>query len=159
MSVLHSIFGITQCIIEFEKFIKRISYFMTLAWISFSVFFFHSKLHISIEFSQQVVDFCEELYTSGVRSPFLLAFLVDLYQEKRLNWDEQHTDGDNNEDGSNPKELEEKVAELCNQLISTHDTIRAKYWEYILLKFQLKLAQKNKMDHESNSEPNPNAAE
>lgn len=112
-----------------------------------------------LNFGQQVVDFCEELYTSGVRSPFLLSFLVDLYQEKRLNWDEQHTDGDNNEAGSNPKELEEKVAELCNQLISTHDTIRAKYWEYILLKFQLKLAQNNKMDHELNAEPNLSAAE
>lgn len=107
---------------------------------------------------QQVVEFCEELYVSGVRSPFLLAFLVDLYQEKRLNWNEQNNDGgdDDNVDVANPKELEEKVSVLCNQLKTTHDTIRAKYWEYILLKFQLKLAQ-NKMDHESNSDPNSNA--
>lgn len=109
---------------------------------------------------QQVVDFCEELYAAGVRSPFLLAFLVDLYQEQRLNWNEQSADGDESgEDGYNPKELEEKVTDLCNQLISTHDTIRAKYWEYILLKFQLKLAQKNKMDHESTPESSSNAAD
>lgn len=133
---------------------------MALAWISFSFSFLVFSC-VSIDFWQQVVDFCEELYTTGVRSPFLLAFLVDLYQEKRLNWNEQSTDGDgdDNEDSINPKELEEKVTELCNELISTHDTIRAKYWEYILLKFQLKLAQINKMDQESNPEPSSNAAD
>lgn len=127
----------------------------------FFSFFNFTLFRVPIEFrAQQVVDFCEELYTAGVRSPFLLAFLVDLYQEKRLNWNDEHTDGDDNEDnGYNPKELEEKVAELCNQLMSTHDTIRAKYWEYILLKFQIKLAQINKMDHESSSEPHSNAAD
>lgn len=91
---------------------------------------------------QQVVDFCEELYVSGVRSPFLLAFLVDLYSEKCLDWNEG-----NNED--DPKELEEKVNELCNQLKSTHDTIRAKYWDYILNKFKIKLA-RNQTDQELN---------
>lgn len=122
-------------------------------------FIFFFSLVFQLNIWQQVVDFCEELYASGVRSPFLLAFLVDLYQEKRLNWNEQNNDSeddDDTEDGDDPKELEEKVAELCNQLQTTHDTIRAKYWEYILLKFQLKLAQ-NKMDHESNSDPNSNA--
>lgn len=129
-------------------------------WHGFHFHFLFSFFRV-FEFWQQVVDFCEELYTAGVRSPFLLAFLVDLYQEKRLNWNEQSTDGDgdDNEDSINPKELEEKVTELCNQLISTHDTIRAKYWEYILLKFQLKLAQNNKMDQESNPEPSSNAAD
>lgn len=97
---------------------------------------------------QQVVDFCEELYGIGVRSPFLLAFLVDLYQEKRLNWNEN-----NNED--DPSQLEGQVTELCNQLISTHDTIRAKYWEYILNKFKLKLSQ-NEMDQEPSSNSNQN---
>lgn len=134
---------------------------MALAWISFFSLFLISRFFVfQLNSGQQVVDFCEELYTAGVRSPFLLAFLVDLYQEKRLNWNDEHTDGDDNEDnGYNPKELEEKVAELCNQLMSTHDTIRAKYWEYILLKFQIKLAQINKMDHESSSEPHSNAAD
>lgn len=103
-----------------------------------SLFFF-----FTCEF-QQVVDFCEELYVSGVRSPFLLAFLVDLYQEKRLDWDEGNNEVD-------PKELEQKVSELCDQLKSTHDTIRAKYWEYILNKFKIKLSNK-----ETNQERNSN---
>lgn len=95
---------------------------------------------------QQVVEFSENLYVTGVRSPFLLAFLVDLYQEKRLDWD-----GSDNE--VDPKELEVKVNELCNQLISTHDTIRAKYWEFILNKFKIRLSNKEK-DQESNSNSN-----
>lgn len=101
-----------------------------------------------MSYSQQVVDFCEELYDSGVRSPFLLAFLIDLYQERRFDWTEDNVDDD-------PKQLEEKVADLCNQLISTHDTIRAKYWEYILNKFRLKLAQ-NEADQNSNLNSNEN---
>lgn len=98
---------------------------------------------------QQVVDFCEDLYVSGVRSPFLLAFLVDMYQEKRLDWDESNNEED-------PKQLEEKVNELCNQLISTHDTIRAKYWEYILNKFKIKLSRSGNTDQESNTNSNSN---
>lgn len=76
----------------------------------------------------KVVDFCEELYDSGVRSPFLLAFLIDLYEEKRFDYETEQS-----EYGS----LEEKVKDLCQQLITTNDVIRAKYWEYILNKFQI----------------------
>lgn len=32
-----------------------------------------------------VVDFVEELYQAGNRSPYLLAFLIDLYQSRRSN--------------------------------------------------------------------------
>lgn len=92
---------------------------------------------------QQVVDFCEELYVSGVRSPYLLAFLIDMYQERRLDL------MDNNGDEAN--ELEQKVSELCNQMISTHDTIRAKYWEYILNKFKIALNRKRQQTANENS--------
>lgn len=83
-----------------------------------------------------------------MRSPFLLAFLVDLYQERRFDWTEDNAEDD-------PKLLEEQVTDLCNQLISTHDTIRAKYWEYILNKFRLKLP-RNEADQQSNSTSNEN---
>lgn len=82
-----------------------------------------------------MVDFCEDLYATGVRSPFLLAFLVDLYQEKRLAFNDAVNDVDS-------KDLEEKVIELCNQLISTHDIIRAKYWQFILNRFKINLSPK-----------------
>lgn len=57
---------------------------------------------------------------------------MDLYVEKRLRWDKS-----NNED--DPKQLEEKFNEVCNYLISTHDIIRTKYWEYILNEVRVKL--------------------
>lgn len=65
-----------------------------------------------------------------MRSPYLLAFLIDVYQEKRF------SSGD--DQGSDDFDLlEKRVTELCNHLIATHDVIRAKYWDYILQKFQL----------------------
>lgn len=117
---------------------RLIEFFINLSWFSHFLWL------------QQVVDFCEELYVSGVRSPFLLAFLVDLYSEKRLEWNEAIDEDDD------PKQLEEKVNEICTQLISTHDTIRAKYWEYILNKFKIKLS-RNETDQEIN--PNSNQDE
>lgn len=78
-------------------------------------------------FSFQVVDFCEELYRSGIRSPYLLSFILDMYQEKCLRVGEDE----------NVADLESKVNEICNGMITTHDTIRAKYWQYVLNKFKL----------------------
>lgn len=75
----------------------------------------------------QVVDFCEELYRSGIRSPYLLSFMIDMYQEKCL----RATADDDIAD------FELKANEICNGMITTHDTIRAKYWQYTLNKFKL----------------------
>lgn len=74
-----------------------------------------------------MVDFCEELYRLGIRSPYLLSFMLDMYQEKCLR--------DSQDD--NVAELVQKVNEICNGMITTHDTIRAKYWQYVLNKFKL----------------------
>lgn len=82
-----------------------------------------------------------------MRSPFLLAFLVDLYQERRYDWNEENTEID-------PKQMEDNVKELCDQLKTTHDTIRAKYWEFILNKFQLKLSRNHEANQQSNSTSN-----
>lgn len=83
---------------------------------------------------RQVVEFCEDLYNSGVRSPYLLAFLIDLYQEKCLR--EPYTDEENIDS------LVNKVTELCNSMVVSHDTIRAKYWQYIHNKFKIDLDRK-----------------
>lgn len=80
-----------------------------------------------LTFASQVVDFCEELYRSGVRSPYLLSFILDMYQEKCLRGSPE----------DNIVELELKVNEICNGMITSHDTIRAKYWQYVLNKFKL----------------------
>lgn len=66
-----------------------------------------------------VTQFCEDLYTAGDRSPFLLALIVDMC-------DEQITLG-----GKNPLYSLDRAKELCHDLANTHDTIRCKYWEYM----------------------------
>lgn len=53
--------------------------------------------------------------------------MLDMYQEKCLR----------GSDDDNVAELQQKVNEICNGMITTHDTIRAKYWQYVLDKFAL----------------------
>lgn len=60
--------------------------------------------------------------------------MLDMYQEKCLR---------DNED-ENVAELEVKVNEICNGMITAHDTIRAKYWQYILNKFKLNMEKRSK---------------
>ncbi|XP_052851223.1 protein farnesyltransferase/geranylgeranyltransferase type-1 subunit alpha [Drosophila gunungcola] len=68
----------------------------------------------------EVVEFVEELYQAGNRSPYLVAFLIDLYQEQAL----QLKVGDSDQ-------LARKVYGLCDDMASKHDTIRRKYWHYV----------------------------
>jgi len=81
----------------------------------------------------EVVAFVEELYQAGNRSPYLLAFLIDLYQEQALQL--KAGDGD---------QLARKVYGLCEDMASKHDVIRRKYWQYVAnhLKNQLSKVQK-----------------
>lgn len=67
----------------------------------------------------RITEFCESLYNSGVRSPFLLALIVDMC-------DEQISQG-----GGDTKYNLDRVKELCNDLAMKYDTIRSKYWEYM----------------------------
>lgn len=75
----------------------------------------------------EVVEFSEGLYNAGNRSPYLLAFLIDLYQEQALE--------SKQEDNS----IAQKVYTLCDDMASKHDVIRRKYWQYVAshLKTQL----------------------
>jgi protein farnesyltransferase/geranylgeranyltransferase type-1 subunit alpha len=77
----------------------------------------------------EVEQFVEELFTSGNRSPFLLAFLVDMYEEKTLKIYETNSYDD-------PELYARKVFELCDMLANHYDTIRYKYWKYVQQKFQ-----------------------
>lgn len=76
-----------------------------------------------------VEHFVEELFTSGNRSPYLLAFLVDMYEEKTLKVYETNSYDD-------PEVYARKVFELCDMLANHYDTIRYKYWKYVQQKFQ-----------------------
>ncbi|GAB0099701.1 protein farnesyltransferase/ geranylgeranyltransferase type-1 subunit alpha [Sergentomyia squamirostris] len=73
----------------------------------------------------EVVTFCEELYSSGSRSLHLMAFLIDLYAEKSLRPEEPARD-----------DYAHKVQVLCNLMINECDTIRCRYWKYVLDNFQ-----------------------
>ncbi|KAH8377043.1 hypothetical protein KR093_002940 [Drosophila rubida] len=79
--------------------------------------------------SPEVVQFSEGLYSAGNRSPYLLAFLIDLYQEQAL---QRREAIDNNQ-------LAQKVYTLCEDMATKHDVIRRKYWSYVAehLKTQL----------------------
>ncbi|XP_067013573.2 protein farnesyltransferase/geranylgeranyltransferase type-1 subunit alpha [Anabrus simplex] len=68
---------------------------------------------------KSVKQYCEELYSSGNRSPYLLGFLVDMYEE-------QIERGD----GDRAQNLDEAI-KLCEALAKEFDTIRREYWNYI----------------------------
>uniref|UniRef100_A0A182SH16 Protein farnesyltransferase/geranylgeranyltransferase type-1 subunit alpha n=1 Tax=Anopheles maculatus TaxID=74869 RepID=A0A182SH16_9DIPT len=83
-----------------------------------------------------VIEFCEALYNDGIRSPYLLAFLVDLYEEQYF---------DTIESGGNEAEAElyhQKVQDLCESMANQHDKIRSKYWRYIAENFRRKASER-----------------
>nr|CAD7432297.1 unnamed protein product [Timema monikensis] len=68
--------------------------------------------------NERVIEFCEELYTSGIRSPYLLGFLVDIYGSMEKG------------DGDKPHTFQ-KALEICDALAKEYDTIRREYWNFI----------------------------
>lgn len=77
----------------------------------------HDKCGLSR--NQKVTNFCENLYKSGNRSPFLLALIVDMCSE-------QVSEGNND-----PIYNIERAKKLCGELSEKVDVVRAKYWNYI----------------------------
>lgn len=87
-----------------------------------------SQCEGSIDQSVEVNDFCDELYLSGCRVSFLLAFLIDLYESRLLKSQDE-----------NEKELYfKKVEELCTAMSTEHDVIRKNYWQFVLKKIESK---------------------
>ncbi|XP_030382847.1 protein farnesyltransferase/geranylgeranyltransferase type-1 subunit alpha [Scaptodrosophila lebanonensis] len=78
----------------------------------------------------EVLEFSEELYNAGNRSPYLLAFLIDVYQEQAL------------QDGAN-EQLARKVYTLCDDMATKHDVIRRKYWQYVAANLKSQLSSKS----------------
>lgn len=76
-----------------------------------------------------VETFTEDLYNAGNRSPYLLAFLVDMYSEKTMHVYETNSYDD-------PEIYARKVYELCDMLANHYDSIRYKYWKYVQQKFR-----------------------
>lgn len=86
--------------------------------------------------------FTEELYNSGNRSPYLLAFLVDMYSEKTMHIYEANSYDD-------PEVFARKVYELCDQLANHYDTVRYKYWKYVQQKFRNEKERARSIDNSS----------
>lgn len=80
----------------------------------------------------EVRDFCEELYAQEVRSPYLLAFMIDMYEEVCMRGQFDAAADDDNLD-----ELSKKTLELCTLQQEKADTIRQKYWEYVANNFKV----------------------
>jgi protein farnesyltransferase/geranylgeranyltransferase type-1 subunit alpha len=87
------------------------------AWSYIRGVLFHHEGGISQD--QNVKQVCEDLYSSGNRSPFLLAFLVDVCEESVQR-----------RDGEKAYSLNRAI-ELCDLLAKEYDTIRREYWNYV----------------------------
>ncbi|KAG6450810.1 protein farnesyltransferase/geranylgeranyltransferase type-1 subunit alpha [Manduca sexta] len=71
-----------------------------------------------------VSSFCEDLYKNKCRSPYLLAFIIDMCDEAIK------------KDETNCLYNPERAIELCEALASKYDKIRTKYWNYLLERFR-----------------------
>lgn len=86
-----------------------------------------------------VTAFCEELYKNKCRSPYLLAFIIDIC-------DEAIKKGE-----INCLHSPDRAIELCQALATKYDKIRSKYWNYMSEKFK-----KVKKELEENAKQNEN---
>lgn len=67
----------------------------------------------------QVMAFCQELYSQCYRSPYLMAYMIDTYEEMLEHGCE------------NKQEVLTKAEQLCNALADEYDQIRSEYWAYV----------------------------
>ncbi|WAR21228.1 FNTA-like protein [Mya arenaria] len=66
-----------------------------------------------------VLAFCQQLYEDRYRSPYLMAYMIDTYEEML----EQESD--------DRAATLKKAEQLCNALADEYDQIRGEYWNYV----------------------------
>ncbi|XP_071169555.1 protein farnesyltransferase/geranylgeranyltransferase type-1 subunit alpha-like [Mytilus edulis] len=66
-----------------------------------------------------LMEFCQQLYNDRYRSPYLIACMIDAYEEMLEN---------NNGD---QEETLKKSVQMCTSLADEFDTIRSEYWNYV----------------------------
>lgn len=89
-----------------------------LSFVSWCRLLLHDESGLSQ--NAEVTKFCESLYASENRSPYLLALIVDMC-------DEQVSQGNHGDPNYNL----ERAKSLCHDLANKYDTVRVKYWEYM----------------------------
>lgn len=88
----------------------------------------------------EVTDFSEDLYKAGNRSPYLIAFLIDMYMEKVLRGVSQEVVENGTASHQDTMDgYKTRVFELCKAMANDYDEIRVNYWNYVLDNFQKKL--------------------
>lgn len=92
--------------------------------------------------NQKVIQFCQELYDNGNRSPYLLALLVDMCDEQI------------SQEAGDVSAAKEKGIALCKELANTYDTIRCNYWEYMASVLEKKGSKSNESTSEATSTSN-----
>lgn len=93
--------------------------------------------NLGINGNSIVTSFCEELYENKCRSPYLLAFIIDICEEAIKKGE------------TNKFHNANRAVELCQALGTKYDKIRTKYWNYMCNKFQK--YQDNMMKDDSNN--------
>ncbi|KAJ8026043.1 Protein farnesyltransferase/geranylgeranyltransferase type-1 subunit alpha [Holothuria leucospilota] len=73
-------------------------------------------------------EFCQMMYNKNIKSPYLLAFMIDLCEDKL-------------ESAESDAATLTKATELCNLLAETIDPIRRKYWNYFKRKLTMRFGQ------------------
>lgn len=120
--------GFTDAIIDREvsfalskiKFVKN----NESSWNYLRGVIFHDKRGISGNSS--ITSFCEELFNSSNRSPYLLALIIDMCDEVI------------NKDEKNILYNAERGLDLCKAMSEKYDKVRSKYWMYLAHKFMPK---------------------
>ncbi|XP_004932633.1 protein farnesyltransferase/geranylgeranyltransferase type-1 subunit alpha-like [Bombyx mandarina] len=85
-----------------------------------------------------ITSFCEELYKNKCRSPFLLAFIIDVCEDAIKKKD------------TNCFHNADRAVELCQALATRYDKIRSKYWNYLCERYKKYQSEQLSNDNKTN---------